>query len=84
MTSTDITRQATLGRTEIEHRAPADDGSWQPALVGITAVVIGCLAAVIYAAISGISEWSEVIVLAGIALVTVGLMIAIDPLRRER
>jgi protein-S-isoprenylcysteine O-methyltransferase Ste14 len=84
MTTTDITQPARLRRVETKAETPADDGGWHPAVVGISVVVIGCLVAVLYAALTGMSEWSEVIVLAGIALVTVAMMIAIDPLRRDR
>jgi hypothetical protein len=81
MTSTDITPRQLPRPTELEARA-ADAGA-RVAVMSVTAVSAGCLAAVIYAAISGISSWSEVVVLAGIALATVGLMVAIDPLRRD-
>jgi hypothetical protein len=81
MTSTDITPRQLSRPTELEARA-ADAGA-RVAVMSVTAVSAGCLAAVIYAAISGISSWSEVVVLAGIALATVGLMVAIDPLRRD-
>jgi hypothetical protein len=48
------------------------------------AIVIGLLAATAYAAIAGIDDWSQLVVLGGIALASIGTMIAIDPLRRER
>ena len=84
MTTSDITRQQLPrpARPAKLERHAEDDGT-RLAVTGVAAVSIGCLVAVIYAAISGISNWSEVVVLAGIALATVGLMIAIDPLRRE-
>jgi hypothetical protein len=45
-------------------------------------VLVGLLAALIYASVTGISDWSQLVVLGGIVLVTVSVMIAIDPLRR--
>jgi hypothetical protein len=84
MTTSDITRQQLPRPTrpaKLERQAEHAGG--RLAVMGVAAVSIGCLAAVMYAAISGISNWSEVVVLAGIALATVGLMIAIDPLRRD-
>jgi uncharacterized membrane protein len=47
-----------------------------------TIVLVGLLVALIYASVTGISDWSQLVVLGGIVLVTVSLMIAIDPLRR--
>jgi uncharacterized membrane protein YobD (UPF0266 family) len=45
-------------------------------------VLVGLLVALIYATVTGISDWSQLVVLGGIVLVTVSVMIAIDPLRR--
>jgi len=45
-------------------------------------VLVGLLVALIYASLTGISDWSQLVVLGGIVLVTVSVMIAIDPLRR--
>ena len=79
MTTSDITSQPLP--TRVEHHA--EDAGERIAVAGVAAVSLGCVVAVMYAAISGISNWSEVVVLAGIALATVGLMIAIDPLRHD-
>jgi hypothetical protein len=51
-------------------------------IVAVTAVLAGTLAALIYASVTGISDWSHLVVLGGIVLATIGVMIAIDPLRR--
>jgi len=51
-------------------------------VVAVAAVLVGMLATLIYASVTGISDWSHLVVLGGIVLVTVGVMIAIDPLRR--
>jgi len=51
-------------------------------LVAIGAVMVGMIAALIYASLSGIDNWSQLVVLGGIVLTTIGVMIAIDPLRR--
>jgi hypothetical protein len=51
-------------------------------LVSVAAVLVGMLAALVYASVTGISDWSHLVVLGGIVLVTVSVMIAIDPLRR--
>ena len=48
------------------------------------AVGLGIAGAVVFAAITGINEWSQLVILGGIALVTIGTMIAFDPPRRER
>jgi hypothetical protein len=50
----------------------------------IAAILIGLIAATTYATVTGIDDWSQLVVLGGIALVSIGTMIAIDPLRRER
>jgi hypothetical protein len=53
-------------------------------MIQITAILLGIGAATTYAVITGINDWSQLVVLGGIALVSIGTMIAIDPLRRER
>ena len=53
-------------------------------MLQIAAILVGLLAATTYAAITGIDDWSQLVVLGGIGLVSIGTMIAIDPLRRER
>jgi hypothetical protein len=52
-------------------------------VVAYTAIGVGVLVAVMYAAIAGIGSWAQIVVLAGIVLATIGVMIAMDPLRRE-
>ena len=68
---------------------PAEDAEAQgggmlrkDGIVAATAVVVGTLAALVYASVTGISDWSHLVVLGGIVLVTISVMIAIDPLRR--
>ena len=53
-------------------------------MFAIAATGLGTASAVAFAAITGISEWSQLVILGGIALVTIGTMIAFDPPRRER
>ena len=53
-------------------------------MIATTAILLGTLSAVIYAAATGISDWSQLVVLGGIALVAIATMIAVDPLRKER
>jgi hypothetical protein len=53
-------------------------------MIGTSAILLGTLTAIIYAAATGISDWSQLVVLAGIALVAIATMIAVDPPRRER
>ena len=53
-------------------------------MIATAAIGLGALSAVAFAAITGINEWSQLVILGGIALVTIGTMIAFDPLRRER
>jgi hypothetical protein len=84
MTSGDITPEELRRPTKpAKLERQTGDAGGRLAVMGVAAVSLGCLVAVMYAAISGISNWSEVVVLAGIALATVGLMIAIDPLRHD-
>jgi hypothetical protein len=52
-------------------------------VVAYTAIGVGVLGAVIYAAVEGVGSWAQIVVLAGIVLATIGVMIAADPLRRE-
>ena len=52
-------------------------------MVQVTAILVGVLTAILYAAITGIHEWSQIVVLGGVALVMIAMMIAIDPLRKE-
>ena len=51
-------------------------------LIALTAVLGGSLAALSYTSVTGIADWSQLVVLGGIVLATIGVMIAIDPLRR--
>ena len=53
-------------------------------MIATTAILVGALAAVTYSVVTGISDWSQLVVLGGIALAAIGTMIAVDPLRRER
>jgi hypothetical protein len=53
-------------------------------MIQIGAILIGLSGATIYAAIIGIDDWSQIVVLGGIALASIGTMIAADPLRKER
>ncbi len=53
-------------------------------MLQIAAILIGFVAAITFAAISGIDDWSQLVVLGGIALVSIATMIATDPLRKER
>ena len=55
-----------------------------PAPFAITTVLVGAVAAVTYAAVTGVANWAQLVVLGGIALVTIAALIAVDPLRRER
>ena len=52
-------------------------------MIATTAVGLGTAGTIVYAAITGFGDWSELVVLGGIALATIGTMIAFDPLRRE-
>lgn len=45
------------------------------------AAATGALGGLLYATVAGVNGWSEIVVLAGIVLATVGVLIAVDPLR---
>jgi hypothetical protein len=51
-------------------------------LIAYTIVAIGVLGALSYAAVEVINGWAQIVVLMMIVVTTVGMMIAIDPLRR--
>jgi hypothetical protein len=53
-------------------------------MIQIAAILIGLTAATVYAAVTGIDDWSQIVVLGGIVLASIGTMIATDPLRKER
>ena len=53
-------------------------------MIAMAVIALGTASTVAFAAITGIDEWSQLVILGGIALVTIGTMIAFDPLRRER
>jgi hypothetical protein len=53
-------------------------------MIAMTAIGLGTVTAVAFAAITGISSWAQLVILGGIALVTIGTMIASEPPRRER
>jgi hypothetical protein len=62
--------------------APEANAVRKDRLVALTAVLGGSLAALSFASVTGIDDWSQLVVLGGIVLATIGVMIAIDPLRR--
>jgi hypothetical protein len=51
-------------------------------LIAYTVLAILILGALSYAAVEVINGWAQIVVLAMIVVTTVGMMIAIDPLRR--
>jgi hypothetical protein len=53
------------------------------AVVAYTAIAMGVLGALIFVSVEGLDSWGHVMVLAGIVLATIGVMIAVDPLRRD-
>ena len=53
------------------------------AAVAYTAIALGVLGALIFVSIEGVDSWAHLVVLAGIVLATIGVMIAVDPLRRD-
>ena len=53
-------------------------------MIAMATIALGTVSTVAFAAITGINEWSQLVILGGIALVTIGTMIAFDPLRKER
>jgi hypothetical protein len=75
-------RSQTEGRATRRMRTAEAHALRKDTLVAIAAVMIGMLAALLYAAHTGIDDWSQLVVLGGIVLTTIGVMIAIDPLRR--
>jgi hypothetical protein len=51
-------------------------------LIAYTALALIILAALCYATIQAIDGWAQAVVLAMIVVTTIGVMIALDPLRR--
>ena len=51
-------------------------------LIAFTGLATGALAALLYAAVGGVGSWGQLAVVGGIFLATVGMVIALDPLRR--
>jgi hypothetical protein len=51
-------------------------------LIAYTALALIILAALCYATIKAIDGWAQAVVLAMIVVTTIGVMIALDPLRR--
>ena len=80
MPITNITSPDAHGPSELEQPAAAP-GLQRDTVLAMTAVLVGTLAALVYASVTGISSWSQLVVLGGIVLVTISVMIAIDPLR---
>jgi hypothetical protein len=67
-----------IALTDITHGA-----KYLAPMIAMAVIALGTVSTVAFAAITGINEWSQLVILGGIALVTIGTMIAFDPLRRE-
>ena len=51
-------------------------------VIAFTVLAVAVLGALVYATIEAIDGWAHFVVLAGIVMATLGVMIALDPLRR--
>jgi len=51
-------------------------------VVAYAAIAAGVVGALLYVTVAGVGSWAQVVVLAGIVLATIGVMIAVDPLKR--
>jgi hypothetical protein len=80
MASTGVTQPRLTDR--VEHGLSPTGRREGFAAIAYTAIATGVLGALIYATVEGIGSWAEVVVLAGVALAAIGVMIAVDPLRR--
>jgi hypothetical protein len=67
--------ELSLPRTGTRERA-------RTGVIAYPAIATGVLGALIYVSIEGVDSWAHLALLAGIVLATIGVMIAVDPLRR--
>jgi hypothetical protein len=83
MASTRVTQTALADHVEISvPRSGTRDGE-RTAVIAYSAIAMGVLGALIYVSVEGVNSWAHLTVLAGIVLATIGVMIAVDPLRRD-
>jgi hypothetical protein len=83
MANTQVTQTGLTEHVDLHlPRTGTRDGE-RVAVVAYTAIATGVLGALIYASVEGLHSWGHLAVLAGIVLATIGVMIAVDPLRRD-
>jgi hypothetical protein len=81
--STPVTQTTLADHVEFSlPRSGTRDGE-RTAVIAYSAIAMGVLGALIYASVEGLNSWAHLVVLAGIVLATIGVMIAVDPLRRH-
>jgi hypothetical protein len=83
MASTRVTQTGLAEHVDLQLQRTGTRERMRVAVVAYTAIATGVLGALIYASVEGLDSWGHLMVLAGIVLATIGVMIAVDPLRRD-
>jgi hypothetical protein len=83
LASTQVTQTGLAENADLRFPRTGTRETMRVAVVAYTAVATGVLGALIYVSVEGLSTWGHLMVLAGIVLATIGVMIAVDPLRRD-
>jgi hypothetical protein len=82
MANMDITQRTQFDRVDLSVPSTGTRVRDRRILIAFTAIAVATLGALVYATVEAIDGWAHLVVLSGIVLATIGVMIAIDPLRR--
>jgi hypothetical protein len=83
MASTRVTQTGLAEHVDLQLPRTGTRERMRVAVVAYTAIAMGVLGALIYVSVEGLDTWGHLLLFAGIVLATIGVMIAVDPLRRD-
>ena len=82
MANMDITQRMQFDRIDLSRPSTGVQVRDRRPVIAFTILALAVLGALVYATIDAIDGWAHYVVLGAIAATTIGVMIALDPLRR--
>jgi fatty acid desaturase len=82
MANMDITQRTQLDRVDLSVQTTGTHVRDRRPLIAYTVFALAVLTALTYALVEVFDGWAHAVVLGGIVTATIGLIIAVDPLRR--